>query len=204
MDYKEYPDSELYMMVCENSEEAKDILFNKYNYILKIVVRRYLNAARENGVDSRELYSEALLGFTDAINNYKDDKGASFPTFLTLCLDRRLTKTINSSKAIKNKMISESYSLDTEFDSGVSLLDMIVDETAPDPLNSLSQKEKCEELVSLVKKELSDSELEVFELMINGYSYNEIADLLNKNVKQVDNAMQRIKGKVKNILKQMD
>lgn len=200
MDYNEYPDSELYMMVCENSEEAKDILFNKYKYIINIVIKKYSNSAKELGIDSRELYSEALLGFTDAINSYNENRGASFPTFLSLCLDRRLNKTIISAKAIKNKIVSESYSLDVDMGSGFSLLDLIEDESSPDPLQSLAQRENEEEIVSSIKKELSQNELEVFELMINGFAYDEIAQLLDKSLKQIDNAIQRIKNKARQII----
>ena len=74
MDYNDYPDGEIFMMVCENNEDAKEMLFDKYKYVLNIVIKKYSYIAKELGIDSKELYSEALYGFNDALNDYKEDR----------------------------------------------------------------------------------------------------------------------------------
>lgn len=202
MDYNDYPDSELYMMICEENEDAKEILFEKYKYVINIIIKKYSFVATQVGIDSKELYSEALLGFADAINDYKDDKNATFPTFLSLCVGRRLKKAIVHAGAQKNKIINESYSLDKIYDkSGLPLIELISDEGKMDPLVSISEEEHYHELVLKIKSELSKFESQVFDLMINDFNYNEISALLEKTPKQIDNTIQRIKAKAKLILK---
>lgn len=202
MDYNDYPDSELYMMICEDNEDAKEILFQKYKYVLNIVIKKYNFVASQVGIDSKELYSEALLGFTDAVNDYKDDKNAVFPTFLSLCVGRRLKKAIVHASAQKNRIINESYSLDKIYDkSGLPLIELIKDDNNSDPLVHISEEEHFIELVDKIKKELSEFECQVFELMLNDFNYIEIAGLLEKTAKQIDNTIQRIKSKAKIVLK---
>lgn len=203
MDYNDYPDSELYMMICEDNEDAKEILFQKYKYVLNIVIKKYNFVASQVGIDSKELYSEALLGFTDAVNDYKDDKNTVFPTFLSLCVGRRLKKAIVHASAQKNRIVNESYSLDKIYDkSGLPLIELIKDDNNSDPLIHISEEEHFSELVDKIKKELSEFECQVFELMLNDFNYVEIAGLLEKTAKQIDNTIQRIKSKAKIILKE--
>ncbi len=203
MDYNDYPDSELYMMICEENEDAKEILYEKYKYVINIIIKKYSFVASQVGIDSNELYSEALLGFTDAINGYKDDKNAAFPTFLSLCVGRRLKKAIVHASSKKNKIINESYSLDKIYDkTGLPLIELISDEQKADPLISISEKEHYLELVNKIKSGLSQFECQVFELMLNDFNYNEISALLEKTPKQIDNTIQRIKSKAKTILKE--
>ena len=202
MDYNDYNDSELYMMICEDNEEAKDILFEKYKYVINIVIKKYSFVAGQYCIDSKELYSEALLGFTDAVNDYKDDKNAVFPTFLSLCVGRRLKKAIVHASAKKNKILNESYSLDKIYDkSGVPLIELIKDNDNSDPLFHISEEEHYNELVINIKTELSEFECQVFDLMLNDFNYVEIAGLLEKTPKQIDNTIQRIKAKAKIVLK---
>ena len=201
MDYNDYPDGEIFMMVCENNEDAKEMLFDKYKYVLNIVIKKYSYIAKELGIDSKELYSKALYGFNDALNDYKEDKSASFKTFLSLCIGRRLQKAIASAKAKKNRIINESYSLDKTYEEfGVPLIELISDERKNDPLLNIEEEEHYQELLSKIKESLSDFESQVFELMINNFSYIEIAELLEKEPKQIDNTIQRIKTKVKKII----
>lgn len=201
MDYKDYPDSELYMMVCEDNEDAKEILLEKYKYVLDIVIKKYSYVASQLGIDYNELYSEALLGFTDALNSYKEDKNAQFPTFLSLCVNRKLKKAIDHANSQKNKIFNESYSLDKIYkDFDTPLVELISDNNKNDPLNHITEEEEYDELVNLIKKELSDFEEQVFELMINNFNYMEISMLLDKTPKQIDNTIQRIKGKTKKAL----
>ena len=190
------------MLINEENEEAKDILFEKYQYIIDIILKKYSYVASRMGVDFKELYSEALVGFSDALVSYEDDKHASMATFISLCVNRRVQKLIQKSGTIKNKIIQESYSLDHVYDEyGIPLIEMISDNSLNDPLSNMTKKEEYEELIDSIKKELSEFEYEVFTLLINNLDYNTIALILNKTPKQIDNTIQRIKAKVKLILK---
>jgi len=202
LDYNNLSDSELFMLVGEENEDAKDILFEKYKYIIEIILKKYSYLASRIGIEYKELYSEALVGFSDALVSFQDDKDASLSTFISLCVNRRIQKAIAKATTIKNKMIQETYSLDHVYEQfGIPLGEMISDNNENDPLNNMTKEESYNELITSIKKELSSFEYEVFTLMINNIDYNTIALLMNKTPKQIDNTMQRIKHKIKEILK---
>lgn len=202
MNYKEYSDSELCSMICENNEDAKDILFKKYKYIIDIIIKKYSLSAVKVGIEYNDLYQEALVGFTDALNSYDEKKDASIATFITLCVERKLQNTILKAKAIKNKMFIQALSLDYQENSEESpLKEIISDNYKNDPLNNMTNDENYLELIEKIKNELSIQEYEVFALLSSGLNYIEIANQLSKNPKQIDNAIQRIKNKIKKILK---
>lgn len=202
MNYEDYSDSELFTMICEENEDAKDILFLKYKYIIDIVIKKYAFSAMKYGFEYKDLYQEALVGYSDAINSYKEDKNASLSTFITLCVDRRLQNTIKKAGRIKNKILLESLSLDHIYDQyEIPLRDIISDNSSNDPLINITKDEEFDELLDTIEKSLSSSEYEVYKLLITGLSYLEIAKVLDKNPKQVDNAIQRIKNKIRVILK---
>lgn len=205
MNYEEYSDSELYSMICESNEDAKDILFVKYKYIIDIVIKKYAFTAMKYGFEYKDLYQEALVGFSDAIHSYKDDKNTSLATFITLCVDRRLQNAIKKAGRIKNKIFIESLSLDHVYEQyEIPLKDIISDNSINDPLVNITKDEEFDELLEFIEKSLSTSEYEVYKLLISGMKYNEIAKILGKTPKQIDNAIQRIKNKVKEILKERE
>ena len=196
-----YNDDQLIGMIRESSEEAKDLLFEKYKYIIDIEVKKYMAMANMLGYDYNDLYQDALVGFADALNSYREDKEAALPSFITLCVNRRLQVSIIKAGRIKNKLISDALSLDHKYDSlSAPLRDILSDGSENDPLTNIVKDEKYEELQSNIKSQLSDSEYQVYSLMISGLKYNEIAILLDKTPKQVDNTIQRIKNKIKVII----
>ncbi len=201
MEYKGTNDSQLIGMLHEASEDAKDILFEKYKYIIDIELKKYSRMARTLGYDIHDLYQDALVGFSDALVSYRDDRHAALPSFITLCVDRKLQVSIKKAGRLKNKLLNESLSLEHVYESYASpLMDLLSDNSENDPLENILKEEKLKELVNNIKSSLSDAEYEVYSLMINGLKYDEIATLLNKNLKQVDNTIQRVKGKIKKIL----
>ncbi|HIS18805.1 MAG TPA: sigma-70 family RNA polymerase sigma factor [Candidatus Coprovivens excrementavium] len=199
--YDEISDQELITMVHESSDEAKDILFRKYQYIINIEMKKYMRIAKVLGYDYHDLYQDALVGFSDALNSYRDDKNCSLASFITLCVDRKLQVAIKKAGRMKNQLLNESLSLEYIYSSYTApLKDLLSDNMQNDPLENIVKEEQKEELVNSIKKSLSDNEYEVYCLMVNGLKYDEIATLLDKDLKQVDNAMQRIKNKVKKII----
>lgn len=203
MNYSEYSDEELYSLICEDSSEAKDIFYAKYKYLIDILMHKYAYAALRLGVEYSDLYQEALLAFSDALVSYRDDQNASLPTFISLCVNRRLQKVIVKAGRPKNKILVDSLSLDQTYDGfDDPLKEMISDGRKNDPLQTIAIHEENDELSSKIKEILSKNELEVYTLMIHGLKYNEIADVLGKSPKQIDNTMQRIRNKVRELLKE--
>ena len=201
MNYEDCSDSELFSMICEENEEAKDVIFKKYKYIIDFVIKKYAYSAMKYGFEYKDLYQEALVGFADAINSYRDDKNAALSTFINLCVDRRLQNTITKAGRIKNRILLESLSLDHVYEQyEIPLRDVISDNSVNDPLINIMKDEEFDELLKEIEKSLSESEYEVYKLLVSGLNYVKIAEVLSKNPKQIDNAIQRIKNKIKVIL----
>lgn len=188
--------------LAKTGEDAKNLLYEKYKYIVDILLRKYYRFANACNIDMGELEGEAYYAFSDAIRSYQDDKNAKLSTFISLCIDRRLKNIIKKYTSDKAKMLNHTYSLDYDYnEEGVTLKDLISDERENDPLNSLTHQEDYEELMNKIKMVLSSSEYEVFKLYHNGFDYQTIALLTNKNAKQIDNTIQRLKHKIKEIVK---
>ena len=201
MRYEDIDDGQLISMLHESSEEAKDILFEKYKYIIEIELKKYSSMARVLGYDYNDLYQDALVGFSDALVSYRTDKHAALSSFITLCVDRKLQVCIKKAGRLKNKLLNDSISLEHVYDAYTSpLMDLLSDNKKNDPLENIVKEEKMAELVGNIRNSLSDREYEVFSLMVNGLKYDEIATLLNKDLKQIDNTIQRVKAKIKKIV----
>lgn len=194
-------DSELIMLYRENDEDAKNMLFYKYKFIIDILLKKYQHWLSALKIDYQELYSECTVGFSDALYCYQEDKDSSLSTFITLCIERRLNGVIRKYSRDKYKIMQDSYSLDFIYeDKNASLIEKLSDENNDDPLKNMAEQEEYDELIQNIKKTLTKKEYEVFVLKSRGFDYQEIARILDKNPKQIDNSIQRIKIKIKKIL----
>lgn len=201
MDIEDISDDELHYMTLDENEDVKNYLLKKYKYIINASIKKYKKYAKCNNVDIAEMYSEGLYGFTDAINCYSQDKEASFKTFATICVERRISKYIRKCNNRQMQLESNMYSLDYMYGEGDRSLISIVSDDTMDPLHSITDQETLDELNKEIKKVLSESEYLVYRLMVNGFSYKQIATMVDKSPKQIDNAMQRIKHKIRNLVK---
>lgn len=198
----DYSDEELYSLSQEGSEEAKNMLYDKYKHIVDVLIKKHLKIIINSGIDIKEVEQEAFFAFSDALNSYRDDKNASIGTFISLCVDRRIKKVIKSQSGEKAKVLGNIYSLDYDYEEGLSLQDIVSDKNDKDPLYNLTNEEGYNELIKNIKEKLSESEYEIFEFMMNGFDYNTIAMLTNRTSKQVDNTIQRIKHKIRDIIEE--
>lgn len=197
----EFSEEEIISLAFENNEEAKNIIYEQNKFIVDILLHKYHNAAVRFGVDIKELEQEAYYAFSDALNSYRQDKNAKLATFISLCVDRRLQKIIKRYSGEKAKLLNNTYSLDYDYnEDGTTLKDLISDNEQNDPLTNLASEEDYKELLKKIKSCLSESEYEVFNYVINDFDYQTIALLTSKNPKQVDNTIQRIKHKIRDII----
>ena len=192
-----YSDDELVYYLNDKNEIAQDEIYNKHKNIIDIYLNKYRRVFYALNIDLEEARQEANLGFSYAIYNYDEEKEATLSTFINLCVDRRLRKLIRSYETMKNKIISETVSLNNT-NSDFNLEDIIGDEKY-EPLRKLEGIDTLKYINSEVKNILSNNELEVYNLLIQDMNYQEIADKLNKTPKQIDNTIQRIRIKLKNI-----
>lgn len=197
----EYPDNELVNLVCENSEEARDMLYEKYKYIVDIIYNKYKRSAYYLSVDMNELKQEALVGFSDALVCYDQDKDVNLQTFISLCVERRVRNYVRKADTYKNKILRSAYSLDDTYGdlNDIPLIEKIGDNTS-DPGITLEEIENIKNLKKEIDELLSLSEKEVYELLINDFSYEDIAKILNKDIKHVYNMVARIRQKIRSIL----
>lgn len=195
----EYPDNELtyYLHDNDSSDIARDLLYDKYKYIIEVLLNKYKRVFYALNIDIEEVKQEANLAFSYAIHNFNEEKDASLSTFITLVVERKIRKVIKGHETLKSKVHSEILSLNGN-NTDVSLENFIGDETY-EPLKKLENIDTLEYINSEVKSLLSDSELEVYNLMLEGLNYHEIAEILNKTPKQIDNTIQRIRIKLKKI-----
>jgi len=197
MDYKELNDNELIYLASDNNEEATNLLIKKYKNLITTILKEYTNKYNINGVDIADLYQEGLVGLLTAIETYDKEKNILFYTYASVCIRTAIISEIRKTFRNKNKILNNSYSLDLMYDdSSNNLYEMLKDESH-DPSKMILDKETEDELISNIKKLLSDSEKTIFELKLKGVSNSEIATLLNKDKKYVENALFRINKKYK-------
>lgn len=201
MAYNEISDDELMMMISEENADAKDMMYNKYRYIVSLYVKKYKNIASVLGIDLKDLNQEALVGFSDALVSYKSNKDASLKTFISMCVERRLKNIVLKASRKKNQVLNESLSLEYDYQNfDTTLADIISDNNENNPLTKLTRDERYKDIVKTILNSLSNNEKDVLYLMIDGLNYQEISDILNIPLKSVDNTIQRIKNKVKDIM----
>ena len=198
----EYTDEQLIDLVHENSEDAKSVLFDRYKDKIDYLIRKYTIVAKTLGIDIKDLNQEALVGFTDAILNYIPGKEASLSTYICLCVERKIKKACIKASTSKHQAMKDTLSLDYTYDDINIPFKELIEDVDSDPLIKITEQERYEELLEKIRASLTDNELPVFELMILGLGYKDIAEVLDKESKQIDNAIQRIKGKIKKILEE--
>ena len=194
-------EEKLIKLALENNEEAKNKIYENYKYIVDILMKKYKSAISQLGIDKKELEQEALYAFSDAINSFNQEKNVKLSTFITVCVDRRIKKVLKRYSGEKAKLLNSFYSLDYDYEEGMTLKDLITDEKT-DPLYNLTAKEEYDELIKKIEDSLSSTELETFRLLKNGLDRATIMELTGKNEKQVDNAIQRLKNKIRDRIKE--
>ena len=197
----ELNESELISLLPQDEEHIKDLIYQEYGYLIDVILHKYHPFIKAFSVDEEELKCEASLGFSDGIHCFTEDKNASLKTFLSLCVERRITNFLEKYTTQKSFAFKDALSLDYSSGEGYSpLLDTISDENKFNPLHSLASAETVNEIITLAKENLSDFEYSVFIYMLNGSSYQQIAKHLEKTPKQIDNTIQRIKIKMRKVL----
>lgn len=199
----DYNDQELLDLISEENEDATNILYNKYEPYINSKAKKLLNSAKNVGIDLSDLIQEGLIALNDAIKKYKISMDTTFYTFATTCIDNRMISTMISAQRLKHKILNESISFDQELNDGtnISIENMIVNKES-NPENVVLSMELEKELFMNVKEILTDFEYQVFELKYHNFNYREIAEILDKDAKAIDNALQRVRGKVSKILRE--
>lgn len=201
MDYRDYNDYELLSYVAEANEDALSVMFEKYQPLIQITANRMYGYCKNTGLEYNDLVQEGMLGLNVAILSYKNNKDTSFYTYAKTCIERRMITLVVGSTRQKHRFLNESVSYEFAIESDENYTNQkCLEDNSYNPENVLFDLENEEELVEKIKCKLTDFECQVFELKKNGFGYKEIAEILDKDIKAIDNALHRIRIKVKEIM----
>lgn len=186
--YEEFSDEQLITLTKDGDQLAEEYLLDKY----KAVVRKKVRAMYLIGGETDDLIQEGMLGLFKAVRDYQADREASFATFASLCIDRQLYNAIQSSNRKKHGPLNSYVSLsDEEFETELRQL------SGKSPEAIVIERENTEDIQIRIKQSLSPFENNVLKGYLEGNDYIEIARILGKEPKSIDNALQRIRAKVR-------
>lgn len=189
-DYAELTEEALIERARGGESGCVDYLMEKY----KPLVRQKARTLFLVGGDKDDLIQEGMIGLYKAVRDYQGKKDASFATFANLCITRQLYSAIRISNRMKNSPLN-NY---------VALSEQTWTETGASPEELFLDKEKTSRIEDALQEALSPFEKEVMQLYIQEQDYRSIAQTLGKEPKAVDNALQRIKTKLRKILEQFE
>ncbi|MGM0502581.1 MAG: RNA polymerase sporulation sigma factor SigH [Bacillota bacterium] len=200
-DYREMTDDEVVSLAQAGNKLAIEYLIKKYKNFVKARSRSYFLI----GADSDDIVQEGMIGLYKAIRDYKEEELASFFSFAELCITRQIITAIKTATRQKHQPLNSYVSLDKPLfssDSNRTLLDILEGSKLDNPEKLVVSDEVYNSLETNIKNMLSELELEVLQEYLQGHSYQEIAENLGRHIKSVDNALQRVKRKLEEVLEE--
>jgi RNA polymerase sporulation-specific sigma factor len=193
-DYDKLSDSELLKLAREKDDVAEEELIMRYGFIVK----RYVRTMYLVGAETEDLIQEGTIGLFKAVRDYDENAGAGFATFATMCVKRQIDSAIKNYNRKKHMPLNFYVSISGTDDGEDGAYDEDIQDRsiAANPEKAVLVKEKNEAMLDRMKQELSPFEMKVVRLYLEGLSHTDIAKQLDKNVKSIDNALQRIRGKL--------
>lgn len=195
MEYKDMTDNELVSLAQQGDEAALETALLRYKPLVHKKSQPYYLA----GGDDDDIVQEGLIGLYKAIMEFDKDKFPLFKVFAGVCIERRIISAVKKASRIKHSPLNSYISLSSSAEEdGVNAED--IQGAVSDPESILIERERAEVLEMMITGALSDMELRVLLAHLNGKSYKETAEELGRDVKAVDNAMQRIKKKLESLI----
>ena len=195
MKYNNFSDEELIEKLRAGDTEIADYIMEKY----KPLVRKKTNAMYLIGGEPEDLIQEGMIGLFKAVRDYNPEKEVSFFAFAELCISRQLYSALEVSNRKKHIPLNTYVSFSSQEDSeGVHLEQMITEQTIS-PEQLLIEQEGKREFFDQLEEKLSPMEKKVLYLYLEGSSYTQIAEYMDKTPKSIDNTLQRIRGKIKTL-----
>lgn len=199
--YENVTDEELIDRLRGGEESITDYICDKY----KNLVRSKAKSMYILGADGEDLIQEGMIGLFKAVRDYDAGRDASFFTFADLCISRQMYTAVQAAKRQKHIPLNSYVSLyanSTEKEEGEerNLLEALADPAELNPEEVFLDKERVAYLETVIENELSGFEKQVLDLYMTGMSYTQIAKVLGRDEKSADNALQRLKSKIKRML----
>lgn len=197
--YEGISDEALISRIQKGEKEAIDFIMEKYKNLVRTKARKLFLI----GGDKDDLIQEGMIGLYKAVWDFDGAKDASFGTFAELCIARQMYDAIKASNRKKNiplntyvSFYAPAYGESLEGDEKDSMVDLFFADNKENPEALMIDRENARVLEQKLNESLSVFEREVLEMFVRGHSYTEIAKVLARQPKSIDNALQRIKGKL--------
>lgn len=192
-------DEDLVALAQAGDKPALDAILSRYKNLVYAKAKSYFLA----GADDDDLIQEGFIGLYRAIQDFNPEKHPYFKVFASLCVSRRILTAVKTSTRRKHLPLNSYVSLDSndyKSDRGAMISEIAASKELQDPEAILIDRENVDGIEYKINKALSKFELEVLLYYLRDMSYKEISEKLGKDVKAVDNAVQRIRKKLETIL----
>jgi len=194
--YVDMKDEELIRQLRKGDTEITDYIMDKYKYL----VRKRANAMFLIGGENEDLIQEGMIGLFKAIRDFKEERESSFYHFADLCISRQIYNAVEASGRKKHQPLNSYISLSEQDAENSSVFpDMFLNMDSGNPEQLLIDRENMAIMEAELNRRLSKMEKEVMYYYLKGLNYRQIAEIMKKQPKAIDNALQRIKGKLSNI-----
>lgn len=195
-------DEEIIIDARNGNVEALEHIINKYKNFVRAKARTYFLI----GADREDIIQEGMIGLFKAIRDFKGDKLSSFRAFAELCITRQIITAIKTATRQKHIPLNSYISLNKpvfDEESDRTLMDIICEGRISDPEEMMINREEYNTMEVKMGEVLSGLELEVLSYYLQGKSYQEIAVDLDRHVKSIDNALQRVKRKLEKCIEEV-
>ncbi len=197
--YERMIDEEVVEDARNGDAKAQEYLIKKYKNFVRAKARSYFLI----GADREDIIQEGMIGLFKAIRDFRSDKLSSFRAFAELCITRQIITAIKTATRQKHIPLNSYVSLNKPIydeESDRTLLDVLSGAKISDPEELIISREELGHIESKIGEILSDLEWKVLMSYLQGKSYQEIAEDLDRHVKSIDNALQRVKRKLERYL----
>lgn len=198
--YLQMSDDDIVVLAQQGDGEALEYLLDKYKNFVRARARSYFLV----GADHEDIVQEGMIGLYKAIRDYKPDKQSVFRAFAELCVKRQIITAIKTATRQKHVPLNSYVSLNKPLygeESDRTLLD-VIEGRVTNPEDLFIGQEDVSHIQNQLGSVLSDLEQQVLDAFLDGKSYQEIAEMLNRHVKSIDNALQRVKRKLTHFLEE--
>ena len=195
IDNSQQDEYDIVLKASKGDKIALEYIIKKYKNFVKAKAKSYFLI----GADKEDIIQEGMIGLYKAVRDFDASKTNSFKGFADICITRQIITAIKTATRQKHIPLNSYISLNKpvyDEESERTLLDIIATSIVTDPEELIISKEELKHIESKMNELLSDLELQVVEYYLNGKSYQYIADKLKRDVKSIDNALQRVERKL--------
>ena len=198
--FQSMTDEDAVVLAQQGDGQALAYLLNKYKNFVRTKARSYFLI----GADHEDIVQEGMIGLYKAIRDFQPARLASFRSFAELCVKRQIITAIKAATRQKHVPLNSYVSLNKPLydeESDRTLLD-VIEGRVTNPEDLYISQEELSNIQAQIDELLSDLEKKVLDAFMDGKSYQEIAELLGRHVKSIDNALQRVKRKLFKLLEE--